>query len=53
MSLVEGRKNPITGAIVVATVVLNDGLSEALGRADENAVRDEILATCRRALPPP
>ena len=43
MSLVKGRRSPITGAIVVAEVVA-DG-------ADET-VRAEILASCRAALPP-
>jgi acyl-coenzyme A synthetase/AMP-(fatty) acid ligase len=43
MSLVKGRKSPITGAIVVAEVVAD--------RADET-VREEILANCRAALPP-
>jgi acyl-CoA synthetase (AMP-forming)/AMP-acid ligase II len=52
MSLVEGRKNPITGAIVVATVVLNEAPAGDAGEAKQKAVRDEILATCRKALPP-
>ena len=42
MSLVKGRKNPITGAIVVAEVVA-DGSDETL--------KEEILADCRAALP--
>lgn len=45
-SLVRGRRNPITGAIVVADVVL------APGDADPEAVKNELLGACRRALPP-
>ena len=44
MSLVKGRKNPITGAIVVADVV-------ASGAPDE-ATKAEIIELCRAALPP-
>ena len=47
MSLVRGRRNPITGAIVVAEVVLH-----APGRDRRPAVKDEILAACRRDLSP-
>ena len=47
MSLVKGRRNPITGAIVVAEVVLN-----APGAEDEPALRESILAACRAALAP-
>ena len=46
MSLVRGRRNPITGAIVVADVVL-----EGPAR-DEAEVRQEILSACRRDLAP-
>lgn len=49
MSLVSARRNPITGAIVVADVVLND---EAKGRnAPEDALKHDILAFCRASLP--
>jgi acyl-coenzyme A synthetase/AMP-(fatty) acid ligase len=44
MSLVKGRKNPITGAIVVADVV-------ARGAGDDET-KAEILDLCRAALPP-
>jgi acyl-coenzyme A synthetase/AMP-(fatty) acid ligase len=44
MSLVKGRRNPITGAIVVADVVTS-------GAPDE-ATKAEILDLCRAALPP-
>jgi len=52
MSLVKARKSPITGAIVVADVVLQaetdlDDVSPA-----GKAVKIEILETCRRALAP-
>ena len=43
MSLVKGRKSPITGAIVVAEVVA-EGWDDTL--------KAEILADCRAALPP-
>jgi acyl-coenzyme A synthetase/AMP-(fatty) acid ligase len=44
-SRVSGRKSPITGAIVIADVVLNDA-------ANDNATfKDAILAACREKLP--
>jgi acyl-coenzyme A synthetase/AMP-(fatty) acid ligase len=46
MSLVRGRRNPFTGAIAVADVVLNDGA------ADESVLKSEILDMCRRELAP-
>jgi acyl-coenzyme A synthetase/AMP-(fatty) acid ligase len=45
LSRVTGRKNPITGAIVVAEVVAN-GVT-----FDENTLKSEILEGCRKALP--
>jgi len=45
-ALVKGRKSPITGAIVVAEVVL------ATPASDEAALKAEILAACRRDLAP-
>lgn len=48
MSLVKARKNPITGAIVAAEVVINSGSEPAI----ENAVlRSELIEACNRALP--
>jgi acyl-CoA synthetase (AMP-forming)/AMP-acid ligase II len=47
-SLVRSRKNLITGAIVVADVVLQAAAGGAIDRSDD--VRREILAACRRAL---
>jgi acyl-coenzyme A synthetase/AMP-(fatty) acid ligase len=45
-SLVFGRKNPITGALVVAEVVLRD---QRMGHAESER---EILAACRASLAP-
>ncbi|HVV92464.1 MAG TPA: class I adenylate-forming enzyme family protein [Hyphomicrobiales bacterium] len=47
MSLVRARPSPITGAIVVADVVLADGAG-----TDEAALKRDIVAFCRGALPP-
>ena len=46
MSLVRGRRNPFTGAIAVADVVLNHGAG------DEAQLKAEILEICRRELAP-
>ena len=48
MSLVRARKNAITGAIVVADVVLQPGAEDATDRAAD--VKREIMQTCRDAL---
>jgi acyl-CoA synthetase (AMP-forming)/AMP-acid ligase II len=48
MARVRARKSPITGAIVVADIVLADGCDPA--RAEE--IRSRILADCRANLPP-
>ena len=49
LSRVSGRRNPITGAIVVAEVVLD---STQIGAANYNATfRDSLLALCREKLP--
>jgi acyl-coenzyme A synthetase/AMP-(fatty) acid ligase len=45
MSLVRPKHSPITGAIVVADVVLNPS------GGDAEAVKDDILTLCRDALP--
>ena len=52
MSLVRARRNPITGAVVVADVVLADpARSEAPGAADApDAVKNALLDACRRSL---
>jgi acyl-CoA synthetase (AMP-forming)/AMP-acid ligase II len=46
MARVRGRRSAITGAIVVADVVLRPGAGSL------QAVKDDILEACRRALPP-
>ena len=52
MSLVTGRKNPITGALVVADVVIK---SESWPHTADDAaqrLKSDILESCRCALPP-
>ncbi len=50
MSLVRARRNPITGSVVVADVVLaNPGSIDTADTAD--VIRSELLAACRRVLP--
>jgi acyl-coenzyme A synthetase/AMP-(fatty) acid ligase len=46
MSRARSRRSPITGAIVVADVILADG--DAAGRSNE--IRETILADCRASL---
>ncbi len=48
MSRARSRRSPITGAIVVADVILADGCDAS--RSDE--IRDKILADCRAHLAP-
>jgi acyl-coenzyme A synthetase/AMP-(fatty) acid ligase len=49
MSLVKARRNPLTGSLVVAEVVLTDGASSAdVGTADK--IKSDLLSACRRAL---
>jgi acyl-coenzyme A synthetase/AMP-(fatty) acid ligase len=52
MSLVRSRRNPITGAVVTADVVLADGSAAAAAReqAVDESVRQEILEACRSTL---
>jgi acyl-CoA synthetase (AMP-forming)/AMP-acid ligase II len=51
MSLVQGRQNPVTGAIVVADVVLKaEGLA-AEKSPQQIALKDDILKLCRETLP--
>ena len=45
LSRVSGRKNPITGAVVVAEVVLD-------GDSDGALIQEEILRNCRASLKP-
>ena|ERR1700722_7768109 len=49
MSLVRTRKNPITGALVVADVVLN--IEPATGNGQAGKLEHEILQFCRGVLP--
>jgi acyl-coenzyme A synthetase/AMP-(fatty) acid ligase len=53
MSLVRAKKSPITGSIVVADVVLRDMVlkSERRESGADAALKDEIFALCRSALP--
>jgi len=51
ISLVRARRNPITGAIVVADVVLTDAASAAPDAQALDQVKHELLHACRRALP--
>jgi acyl-coenzyme A synthetase/AMP-(fatty) acid ligase len=51
MSLVRARKSPITGAVVVADVVLTDAAAAA-GETALAAARMAILEACRAGLQP-
>jgi acyl-coenzyme A synthetase/AMP-(fatty) acid ligase len=50
MSLVRARRNPITGAVVIAEVVLADGPPTLDTDATER-LKTDLLNACRRALP--
>jgi acyl-coenzyme A synthetase/AMP-(fatty) acid ligase len=50
MSLVRARRNPITGAIVVADVVLADPGQTAPDAQAADAIKSELLKACRSAL---
>jgi acyl-coenzyme A synthetase/AMP-(fatty) acid ligase len=49
MSLVKARRNPITGAVIVAEVVLSDGQNPPDADNAER-VKNELLNACRRTL---
>jgi acyl-CoA synthetase (AMP-forming)/AMP-acid ligase II len=51
MSLVQGRQNPVTGAIVVADVVLKGEELAAEKSPQQIALKDDILKLCRETLP--
>jgi acyl-coenzyme A synthetase/AMP-(fatty) acid ligase len=51
MSLVKARRNPITGAVVTADVVLTDDTSGSGDRPLVEALTREIIDSCRRTLP--
>jgi acyl-CoA synthetase (AMP-forming)/AMP-acid ligase II len=50
MSLVRDRRNPITGALVVADIVIKP--SYLADGSSFPAIRNELLATCRKTLAP-
>jgi len=54
MSLVRARRNPLTGALVAAEVVLVDDVVAGGGgeRPSDEQVRTEIIELCRQRLPP-
>ena len=51
MSLVSPKRSPITGAIVIAEVVLEDSVSAALDAPQAEHIKNDLLEACRRALP--
>jgi acyl-coenzyme A synthetase/AMP-(fatty) acid ligase len=50
MSLVKSRKNPVTGAIVVAEIVLKPAPATTEPALEDTAVKTQILENCHRAL---
>ena len=50
MSLVRSRRNPITGAVVTADVVLAQGTAPEHEQAADERTRQEILQACRTTL---
>lgn len=50
MSLVKARRNPITGAVVTADVVLKNGAAPGSDPDWEQRTRQEILGVCRAGL---
>lgn len=51
MSLVRGRRNPITGAIVIADVVLVEGAAPASAPGLVEHIKSDLLRVCRSAMP--
>ncbi len=51
MSLVKARRNPVTGAVVIADVVPTQAAGADPG-ATQGLLEREILAACHHALPP-
>jgi acyl-CoA synthetase (AMP-forming)/AMP-acid ligase II len=49
MSLVKARRNPLTGSLVVAEVVLSEG-QQAIDAATAEQVKSDLLNACRRTL---
>jgi acyl-coenzyme A synthetase/AMP-(fatty) acid ligase len=50
MSLVKSRKNPVTGAVVVAEIVLRSEAGESDAARGVDTVKSEILEACHRTL---
>jgi acyl-coenzyme A synthetase/AMP-(fatty) acid ligase len=50
MSLVKSRKNPVTGAVVVAEIVLKPAPGVSDSNPESAAVKSEILKDCQRVL---
>jgi acyl-coenzyme A synthetase/AMP-(fatty) acid ligase len=50
MSLVKARRNPITGAVVSADVVLASASEAGMQRPSDASLKQEIVEQCRRAL---
>jgi acyl-coenzyme A synthetase/AMP-(fatty) acid ligase len=52
MSLVKARRNPITGAVVVADIVARGDTSTEAASAETEPLKSEILEACHRTLAP-
>jgi acyl-coenzyme A synthetase/AMP-(fatty) acid ligase len=52
ISLVKARRNPITGAVVVAHIVVRGGPRTVGASTEIEPLKGEILEACRRALAP-
>jgi acyl-coenzyme A synthetase/AMP-(fatty) acid ligase len=52
MSLVKARKSPITGALVVADVVVKSEFQTRTANGSAQGLKNEILESCRSALAP-
>jgi acyl-CoA synthetase (AMP-forming)/AMP-acid ligase II len=50
MSLVKARKNPVTGSVVIANIVVKPERSFGSETAGAQALKSEILEACHRAL---
>ena len=50
MSLVKARRNPITGSVVSADVVLEQSMAQADASHAQQRIRQEILGICRASL---
>lgn len=51
MSLARARRNPITGAVVAADVVLSEAVPGAPARPSAEELTRELIDSCRRSLP--